>query len=104
MLERDLVLYNPQNIGEPLLIEFKDNVFVGNEDQIVCDITLEQAYKMLEHSYGEYFEDNIYIPSDVERYLNELKEDKAREKAMWEQIGATEIAAQEMIKNRKGKK
>ena len=100
MLERDLVLYNPQNIGEPLFIEFKDNVFVGNEDQIVCDITLNQAYKMMEHSYGTYFEDNIYIPEDVKIYLNNLKEDKK----IWKQVEETEKTIQELIKNRKEKK
>ena len=100
MLERDLVLYNPQNIGEPLLIEFKDNVFVGNEDQIVCDITLNQAYKMMEHSYGTYFEDNIYIPEDVKIYLNNLEEDKK----IWKQVEETEKTIQKLIKNRKEKK
>ena len=33
-IERDLVLYNPQIVGEPLFIEFKRNVFVGSKDQI----------------------------------------------------------------------
>lgn len=97
MLERDLVLYNPENENEPLLIEFKDNVFISNEDQIVCDITLDQAYKMMEHSYGTYFEDNIYIPEDVKKYLNDLKEDKA----IWKQIEETEKAVRELIKNRR---
>lgn len=100
MLERDLVLYNPENKNEPLFIEFKDNIFVSNEDQIVCDITLNQAYKMMEHSYGTYFEDNIYIPEDVKIYLNNLKEDKK----IWKQVEETEKMIQELIKNRKEKK
>lgn len=100
MLERDLVLYNPENKNEPLFIEFKDNIFVSNEDQIVCDITLNQAYKMMEHSYGTYFEDNIYIPEDVKIYLNNLKEDKK----IWKQVEETEKTIQELIKNRKEKK
>ena len=62
MFEKDLVLYNPQIESEPLILEFEENVFIGNKDQIICKITLEQAYQMLEHSYGEYLENNIYIP------------------------------------------
>ena len=94
MFEKDLVLYNPQIEGEPLILEFEENVFIGNKDQIICQITLEQAYQMLEHSYGEYFENNIYIPRDVERYLKELKE----EKEIWEQVNRTEKAVQEILK------
>lgn len=76
MLKRDLVLYDPEIQGEPLYIEFKDDILVGNKDQIICDITLEQAYKILEHSCEGYFEDNIYIPEDVKQYLKKIKENK----------------------------
>ena len=94
MFEKDLVLYNPQIENEPLILEFEENVFIGNKDQIICKITLEQAYQMLEHSYGEYLENNIYIPRDVERYLKELKE----EKEIWKQVDRTEKAVQEILK------
>ena len=103
MFEKDLVLYNPQMVGEPLFIEFKKNVFVGNKDQIICEITLEQAYKILEHSYGEYLEDKIYIPADVIQYLERSKEE---ERVMWEQINKTEETVKEILeeKRRRGKK
>lgn len=103
VFEKDLVLYNPQMVGEPLFIEFKKNVFVGNKDQIICEITLEQAYKILEHSYGEYLEDKIYIPADVIQYLERSKEE---ERAMWEQINKTEETVKEILeeKRRRGNK
>ena len=103
VFEKDLVLYNPQMVGEPLFIEFKKNVFVGNKDQIICEITLEQAYKILEHSYWEYLEDKIYIPADVIQYIERSKEE---ERAMWEQINKTEETVKEILeeKRRRGNK
>ena len=70
------MLYDPQTNGEPLLIEFKDNVFVGNEDQIICEITNEQAIKILDASIGSCIEDNIRIPADVESYILNLKKER----------------------------
>lgn len=74
MGKENLILVNPEVDKEPLLLEFKENIPVGNKDQIVCEISFEQAYKMLEHSgVSTYFDDNIYIPLDVKEFLLKKK-------------------------------
>lgn len=80
MKKKQLVLLDMQISKEPLYLEFKDNVHISNTDQIICDITIEQALKMLEANYGSYFEENILIPSDVKSFLEGIiKERKGKE-------------------------
>lgn len=69
MSKRSLVLYDPQTKNEPLFIEFRDNIFLQSEDQIVCEMTENQVKKIVEYSIGTYIEDNIYVPQDVREYL-----------------------------------
>ena len=69
MSRRSLVLYDPQTKNEPLFIEFRDNVFLQSEDQIVCEMTESQVKEIVEYSTGTYIEDNIYVPQDVRKYL-----------------------------------
>ncbi len=109
MKKKKLVLYDMQNEREPLYIEFKENVLVNNEDQVVCEVTIDQALAMLAHMYGSYFDEHIYIPADVEKYLLDYtkdKEQKEEEEMIWKQVNATEEVVQEIIRERerKGKK
>lgn len=106
MAQKKLVLYDMQIENEPLYIEFKDNIFIGNEDQIICHITIEQALEILSYTTGTYREDKIYVPTDVEHYLKEFEKDRKREmqeQEMWKQIEKTEKVVQEIIQNKKGK-
>ena len=102
MKEKTLVLVNPEVFGEPLYLEFKDDVPISNKDEIVCIITLEQAYQMLEHTYTPYFEENIFIPIEIQKYLKDLKEYNEEENMIWEQIRRTEEAIAQIRKERKG--
>lgn len=109
MKKKKLVLYDMQNERESLYIEFKENVLVNNEDQVVCEVTIDQALAMLAHMYGSYFDEHIYIPTDVEKYLLDYtkdKEQKEEEEMIWKQVNATEEVVQEIIRERerKGKK
>lgn len=106
MKKKKLVLYDMQNEREPLYIEFKENVLINNEDQVVCEITIDQALAMLAHMYGSYFDEHIYIPSDVEKYLLDYtkdKEEKEKEEMIWKQVNATEEVVQEIIRERERK-
>lgn len=103
---KNFVLYDMQIKDEPLFVEFKDNVLDSNKDQIICDITIEQALKILDYSFEKYIENHIYIPTDVERYLKEFKKEKKQqeqEREMWKQIEKTEKVVQELIEERKRK-
>lgn len=98
MVEKTLVLVNPEVYGEPLYVEFDEEIHVSNRDQIVCEVTTEQVQKMIEHSEGCYFEDNIVIPSRIKDYLKDLEE----ERQIWEQVNKTEEVIREIFKNKKG--
>lgn len=74
MLERKLVLIDTENFREPLFLEFEDEVPINNKDLIVCNIPLELAHKLAEHSEGSvYFEENIYISNEIKDYLENIK-------------------------------
>lgn len=106
MKKEKLVLYDMQNEREPLYIEFRKNVLINNEDQIVCEITIDQALAMLAHIYGSYFDEHIYIPTDVEKYLldyDKNRKEKEEEKMIWKQVNETEKAVQEIIQERERK-
>lgn len=70
MAKEKILLINPEIDKEPLFLEFESEIPIGNRDEIVCEISLEQAYNMMEHAEaGTYFEDNIHIPLRVREFI-----------------------------------
>lgn len=75
MVHRAFVLLNMQTDGEPLMVEYRENVPIQNEDQVLCELSWKQVSDIINNSYGSYLEDNLYIPQDIIREI-ERKEKK----------------------------
>ena len=96
MEERKLVLIDPEIKGEPLYLDFMDNIHISCQDLIVCEIPLNIAYKFLERQVGTYFEEHIVVYGEVEKYLLELEKKKKTEEKVWNCIERTEKVFKEM--------
>ena len=101
MKDRTIVLVDPELGRDSLFLDFDENIPVGNRDEIVCEISINQAQKILERKMlGGTFEDHIDVCREVIDYLEDLKE----EERIWEQVAKTEDAIREMVKERESNK
>lgn len=101
MKDRTIVLVDPELDRDPLYLDFEESIPVGNRDEIVCEISISQAQKMLERkNLGGSFEDHIDVCREVVDYLEDLKE----EERIWEQVVKTEEVVQKMIQEERTRK